>query len=104
MRVTTFIGAGAAIEIEDPTTNGITQAVRKQTQTHFNQRTNFIDRIAKTLDTHYLEPSNFKEMFHTLELISSYKTGWKGAVKKYTPYMTAFASPDCLGFLKTTSC
>lgn len=100
MRLTTFIGAGAAIEIGGPTTNDITTEVRNKEQEYINTKTAFIDRVAKVLDKHYDIPCNFEEIYHTLEQIQSYKTGWRGAVKQYTPYMTAFAKPKLTRFFK----
>jgi len=100
MRATVFLGAGAAIEIGGPITSEITNAARKKVQTFLNRKKKFIDQVAKVLDKHYAEPVSFEEIFHTLELISSYRIGWKGATKKCTPYMTAFTKPRLLRFFK----
>ena len=100
MRVTTFIGAGAAIEIGGPTTNRVTQLVREKEQTLIDKRINFIEHVAKVLERQYGQPTNFEEIFHTLELISSYRTGWQGAIKKFTPFLTAFAKPRLTRFFK----
>ncbi|MFL3663008.1 MAG: SIR2 family protein [Flavobacteriales bacterium] len=95
MRLTAFIGAGAAIEIDGPTTNTITTKVRKKKQKFLHKSTAFIDRVAKVLDKHY-----DKEIYHVLEQINSFRTGWGGASKKFTPYMTAFAKPRLTRFFK----
>ncbi len=100
MRLTVFLGAGAAIEIDGPTTNTITSKVRKKKQRFLNKSTAFIDRVAKVLDKHYDTPCNFEEIYHVLEQINSFRTGWSGASKKYTPYMTAFAKPGLTRFFK----
>ena len=93
-RLTVLIGAGATIEIGGPTTSDITKKVRRKKQGFFNERKSyFIDRVAKVLDSHYKEPVNFEEIYHTLELISSYEKGWIGASKEHTPYMTPFLKP-----------
>lgn len=100
MRLTAFIGTGAAIEIDGPTTNVITTEVRKKKQKFLNKSTAFIDRVAKVLDKHYGTPCNFEEIYHVLEQINSFRTGWGGASKRYTPYMTAFSKPGLTRFFK----
>lgn len=100
MRLTVFLGAGAAIEIGGPTTDTITKEVRKKKQEFFNTKTAYIDRVAKVLDKHYNTPCNFEEIYHTLEQLRSYRTGWRGASKKFTPHMTAFAKPRLTRFFK----
>ncbi len=100
MRLTTFIGAGAAIEIGGPTTHTITTEVRKKKQNFIDRRTNYIERVARVLDKYYNTPCNFEEIYHTLEQIDSYKKGWQGAAKQYTPFMTAFAKPRFKRFFK----
>lgn len=87
MRLTTFIGAGAAKEIGGPTTPTITNEVRKKKQNFIDRSSNYIERVARVLDKHYNTPCNFEEIYHTLEQIDSYKKGWKNAAKQYTPYM-----------------
>jgi len=91
--LTTFIGAGAAIEMGGPTTETITTEVRKKKQNFIDRKTNYIEQVAKILDKHYNTPCNFEEIYHTLEQIASYKKGWGRAAKQHTPYMTAFTKP-----------
>lgn len=99
-RLTVFLGAGAAIEIGAPTTFQITQEVRNKKQDLLDREVDFINRVAQVLDESFSEPSNFEEIFHTLELINSYRTGWRGAVKEYTPYLASFVQPRLKRFFK----
>lgn len=103
MRITAFIGAGAAIELGGPTTDLITQAVRNRKQGFFDKKIQFIDRVAKVLDNYYGSPCNFEEIFHTLELLHSYKTGlYPSTVKMFKPPIGAFTKPRLTRFFKQT--
>ncbi|OEF98274.1 SIR2 family protein [Desulfuribacillus alkaliarsenatis] len=101
MRVTAFLGAGASIEIGGPLAKDLTQEVRSTTQKFIDFKTklpieaNFIDNVSKLLDTYYApDICNFEEIFHVLEMLDSYSSGWEPTtVKEYKPALGAFVSP-----------
>ena len=101
MRVLAFLGAGATVEIGGPTTSQLTEKIRKQRQNLWDPTTKrvrkllFLRRVSSLLDKHYApEAANFEDVFHALEMLDSFGTGWNpGTVKEYKPGIAAFVRP-----------
>lgn len=94
MRVTALIGAGAAIDIGGPTTQQITEKVVNEIQGKYlkNKKQYTLKGIYKILNNFYRDrESNFEDIFHTLEMLSSYQTAWGDrTVSKFKPSICAF--------------
>jgi len=91
---TVFLGAGAVIEIGGPKTEFLTDAIRRKYQSWRGANVDFINQIASQLDLFYGEPCNFEEIFHTLELLTSYTRAWQQrTAKEFSPYLAPFVEP-----------
>lgn len=106
MRVTAFLGAGACLDIGGPLTKELTDLVRKikpqssdfLTKQMRESTFEFVEEIIKRLDSYYNpDVCNFEEIFHALEMISSYFRGRQKHIigKQYKPPLGAFITLNC---------
>ncbi|MCF6153496.1 MAG: hypothetical protein E3K38_14680 [Candidatus Kuenenia stuttgartiensis] len=104
MRVTAFLGAGACLDIEGPSTKDLTDLVRKKKQQFLDPFTKqmieapFVEDIASQLDSYFApESCNFEDLFHVLEMMSSYFRGRQKHIigKQYKPPLGAFITLNC---------
>ncbi len=93
-RITTFIGAGATIDLGAYNTEKITKEIIKKKQEFIDRKEFYIRKVARQLTKHYNATINFEDIFHALETINSFQIGWKANTdKKYKPCMTGFTKP-----------
>ena len=105
-RITVFMGAGSAIEINGPTTDEITKIVKNiKIDTGNDFQTNFIKQVSGRLETYYNQQTvNFEEIFHAIERLNSYMYAWrsesvfnlkisKETARLYKPALGAFLEP-----------
>ncbi len=100
-RVISFLGAGAAIDIGGPTSWELTKLVKKKKQSYLTnpppsiKSKRFIKEVAAKLDNNSNDSkTNFEEIFHTLETLSSYASGLNiGTVRKFRPPIVSFTTP-----------
>ena len=97
MRVTAFIGAGACIDIDGPSTACITKKVRSVQQEIFVPPLKqtitkpFIEAVALHLETFWRDEPNFEDIFHAIEMLDSCRVGWDiTAAKQFRPALSAF--------------
>lgn len=97
-RVTALLGAGAAIDIGAPNTTEITAEVKKKRQGILKGEMQYtLKGIYDVLNRYYPDHEcNFEDIFHALEMLSSYnKAAWgKQTVYKYKPSISAFIYPN----------
>jgi hypothetical protein len=98
MKVTALVGAGAVLPIQGPSTQFLTNLVRATQQLGNNPagvRTNFVEQVAQALDGYFRQGSNFEDVLHALESLSSIERGWQpGTAKEFRPAVGAFVSPN----------
>ncbi|OKL35493.1 SIR2 family protein [Domibacillus mangrovi] len=85
-RVTCLLGAGAAIDINGPTTYAITEKVKKHDD--------FLKGVCDTLEQYYgQEGYNFEDVFHAIETLASYTSREDKTLKRFKPALGAFIDP-----------
>ena len=104
MRVTAFLGAGACLDIGGSSTKELTNLVRKKKQQFIDPFTKqieesaFVEEIASQLDSYFApEVCTFEELFHVLEMISSYFRGRQKHIvgKQFKPPLGIFITLNC---------
>ncbi len=96
-RVTALLGAGAAIDIGAPSTADITKEVIKKRQGFGKGEMQYtLKGIHDVLNSYYHDHEcNFEDIFHTLEMLLSYKAAWgKRTVYGHKPSIAAFVYPN----------
>ncbi|WP_167883792.1 SIR2 family protein [Leptospira stimsonii] len=83
-RITILLGAGAAIPIGGPRTDYLTNLIQRKDKK--NDNPNFVKQLFRILRAYY-NPSvnqapNFEDIFHTIEVLISYKTSQQRNAKK----------------------
>ena len=101
MRTTILLGAGAMCECTSITTKYLTEQVVKKKQTYFDRISNehkeypLLAEIEKDLSSffHKDEYVSFEDIFHTLEMIDSYKTSCRPqTVKEFKSVFPIFTN------------
>jgi hypothetical protein len=100
-RIIAFLGAGACIDIGGPTSLELMKLVKKKKQRYSTnpppilKSISFIKEVATRLDNNSKDSkTNFEEIFHTLEMLSSYSSGLGlGTVRTHRPSISSFTAP-----------
>lgn len=83
-RINCLLGAGAAIDINGPSTNLITSTIKR--------RNSFIEDISLMLNEYYGNNNyNFEDVFHAIESLRSF-SNLRSSVKAHKPVIGAFLS------------
>ncbi len=101
-RITTLVGAGATLDIDAPSAEKLTQIVRNKTLDLLHSKSNLLKSVSKILADYY-EPNkiNFEHIIHVLEMLNTYKSGWKNPGNvKYKPPIIPFIKPRYYRFIK----